>query len=266
MTLALIAGLGGLPTVLAASLQAQGRSLVLCEMYGFVSQVTGDFHRIPFRFETLGTFLSVLKIAGVTEVCMAGAVQRPKVDPSFIDAATMPLVPRLMAAMAKGDNGTLSAVVTLFEEYGFSVVGAHEIAPELLPVPGFHTRVVPPDLTDATAAAKIALVNMGQFDLGQALLLRGSDVIAREDVRGTAAMLADVQTRGDGLGVTLFKSPKPNQNMCVDMPLIGPDTAMQVVDAGLAGIVIPHGGVLVLNLPQVIKILDMNGLYLWVTL
>jgi DUF1009 family protein len=96
--------------------------------------------------------------------------------------------------------------------------------------------------------------------------LRGSNVIAREDVRGTAAMLADVQTLGDGLGVTLFKAPKPNQNLRVDMPLIGPDTAMQVVDAGLAGIVILHGGVLVLNLPQVIKILDMNGLYLWVTL
>ena len=186
MTLALIAGLGGLPTILAASLQAQGRSIILCEMYGFMSKVTGDFHRIPFRFETLGTFLSSLKVAGVTEVCMAGAIQRPKVDPSFIDTATMPLVPRLMAAMTKGDDGTLSAVVTLFEEHGFSVIGAHDILPELLPMPGFHTSVEPPDLTDATAAAKIALIGMGQVDLGQALLLRGSNIIAREDSRGTA--------------------------------------------------------------------------------
>ena len=265
MTLALIAGLGGLPSILAASLQAQGCSIILCEMYGFMSKVTGDFHRIPFRFETLGTFLSSLKVAGVTEVCMAGAIQRPKVDPSFIDTATMPLVPRLMAAMTKGDNGTLSAVVTLFEEHGFSVLGAHDIMPELLPMPGFHTSVEPPDLTDATAAAKIALIGMGQVDLGQALLLRGSNIIAREDSRGTAAMLEDVQTLGDGLGVTLFKAPKPNQNMRVDMPLIGPDTAKQVVDAGLAGIVIPHGGVMVLDLPQIITTLDEHGLYLWVT-
>ncbi|MDE0968896.1 MAG: UDP-2,3-diacylglucosamine diphosphatase LpxI [Octadecabacter sp.] len=265
MTLALIAGLGGLPIVLAASLQKQGRSLILCEMYGFVSKVTGDFHRIPFRFETLGTFLSALKKAGVTEVCMAGEIQRPKVDPSFIDAATMPLVPRLMAAMAKGDDGTLSAVVALFEEYGFSVVGAHDIAPELLPMPGFHTRVEPPDLTNAITAAEVALIDMGQMDLGQALLLQGSEVIAREDGRGTAAMLKDLQTQGNGLGVTLFKAPKPNQNMRVDMPLIGPDTAKQVVDAGLAGIVIPYGVVMVLDLPQIIITLDMHGLFLWVT-
>ena len=116
MTLALIAGLGGLPTALVAALQARKRKVIVCEMHGFVSEVTGDFHRIAFRFETLGTFLADLKTAGVTEVCMAGAMQRPKVDPTLIDAATMPLVPRLMAAMAKGDDGTLSAVVALFEE------------------------------------------------------------------------------------------------------------------------------------------------------
>ena len=63
----------------------------------------------------------------------------------------------------------------------------------------------------------------------------------------------------------MFKAPKPNQNMRVDMPLIGPETALQAADAGLAGIVIPKGGVLVLDLPQVVVTLDANGLYLWVT-
>jgi DUF1009 family protein len=265
MTLALIAGLGGLPTALVATLQAQDRPVIVCEMHGFASEVTGDFHRIAFRFETLGTFLADLKTAGVTEVCMAGAMQRPKVDPSLIDAATMPLVPRLMAAMAKGDDGTLSAVVALFEEHGFVVVGAHDIAPELLPMAGVYTQVAPPDLTAGIAAAQLALDDMGQIDLGQAMLLSGSDVIAREDIRGTAAMLQDVKMRGDGAGVTLFKAPKPNQNMRVDMPLIGPETALQAADAGLAGIVIPQGGVLVLDLPQVVASLDAHGVYLWVT-
>jgi DUF1009 family protein len=265
MTLALIAGLGGLPTALVAALQARKRKVIVCEMHGFVSEVTGDFHRIAFRFETLGTFLADLKTAGVTEVCMAGAMQRPKVDPTLIDAATMPLVPRLMAAMAKGDDGTLSAVVALFEEQGFAVVGAHAIAPDLLPMSGVHTQVAPPDLTAGIAAAQVALDDMGQIDLGQAMLLRGRDVIAREDIRGTAAMLEDMRTRGDGAGVTLFKAPKPNQNMRVDMPLIGPETALQAADAGLAGIVIPKGGVLVLDLPQVVTTLDTHGLYLWVT-
>jgi DUF1009 family protein len=170
-----------------------------------------------------------------------------------------------MAAMAKGDDGTLSAVVALFEEQGFAVVGAHAIAPDLLPMAGVHTQVAPPDLTAGIAAAQVALDDMGQIDLGQAMLLRGSDVIAREDVRGTAAMLQDVKTHGNGAGVTLFKAPKPNQNMRVDMPLIGPETALQAADAGLAGIVIPQGSVLVLDLPQVVATLDTHGLYLWVT-
>ncbi|AGI67993.1 DUF1009-family protein [Octadecabacter antarcticus 307] len=264
MTFALIAGLGGLPTALAATLRAQGRTVIICEMRGFVSEVDGDFHRIAFSFETLGTFLAALKTAGVTDVCMAGAVQRPKVDPSLIDGATLPLVPRLMAAMAKGDNGTLSAIVALFEEQGFAVVGAHDIAPELLPMSGVHTQVAPPNFTTGIAAAQVALADMGQLDQGQAVLLRRSHVIAREDDRGTAAMLDDLQTRGNGAGVTLFKAPKPNQNMRVDMPLIGPDTALQAAEAGLAGIVITHGGVMVLDLPEVISILDAHAMFLWV--
>jgi DUF1009 family protein len=293
MTLALIAGLGGLPPVLAATLRAQGRAVIICEMHGFVSEVAGDFERIAFRFETLGTFLATLKTAGVTDVCMAGAMQRPKVDPFLIDAATLPLVPRLMAAMAKGDDGTLSEVVALFKEQGFAVVGAHHIAPDLRPRAGVPTKAAPPDLTAELVAAQTALVDMGHADQGQAMLLRCGAVIAVEDTRGTAAMLQDFyapQASGDSAsdplvkgidaakrvwgtptdqdvaatGAILFKAPKPNQNMLVDMPLIGPDTAMQAVEAGLAGIVIQHGGVMVLDLPQVIAILDAHAMFLWV--
>ena len=48
------------------------------------------------------------------------------------------------------------------------------------------------------------------------------------------------------------------------MPLIGPDTAMKAADAGLSGIVISSGGVMVLDLPQVVAILDAQGMFLWV--
>lgn len=300
MTIALIAGTGGLPPHVAGSLMVQGRVPIICEMRGFPSDIKGEFARIPFRIETLGMLLATLTSLGVTEVCMAGAVQRPAVDPTAIDAATAPLVPRLQAAMALGDDGTLREVIAIFEDNGFAVVGAHQIAPDLLPIVGVHTKTPPPDLTDALITARAAMADMARADQGQALLLRDDAVIAAEDARGTAAMLRDFSdplndgsdqggilddvfgvfgdaiggvadwlsgadySSAPGAGAILYKAPKPDQNLQADMPLIGPDTAMQAAEAGLTGIVIPAGTVMVLDLPQVVAILDAQGMFLWV--
>lgn len=301
MTIALIAGTGGLPPAIARVLVENGRKPIICEMRGFKSDIDTDFVRIGFRIETLGTFLADLKTQGVTEVCMAGAMQRPDVDPSAIDGATAPMVPRLMAALAKGDDGTLREIIILFEEHGFVVRGAHEIAPDLLPRVGVATQQNAPELAATLVAAKAALAEMGQADQGQAVLIKGDRVIAREDSRGTAALLKDHSTPlsdpselsgglgdvfgvfGDaidgvadwvagrdlheppaGQGAVLYKGPKPNQVMQADMPLIGPDTAMQAAEAGLDGIVIPHGGVMVLDLAQTVAILDAHDMFLWV--
>jgi DUF1009 family protein len=267
MSIALIAGTGGLPAHIAASLMSQGRALVICEMRGFPSEVEGDFTRVPFRIETLGSFLKTLTSLGVTEVCMAGAMQRPKVDPSAIDGDTAPMVPRLLTAMGKGDDGTLTEVIEIFREHGFAVVGAHQIASDLVPMAGVPTIMTPPDMMITVAAAQIALVEMGRADQGQAMLLNGETVIAREDMRGTAAMLQDFADHGDPKGgsIVLYKAPKPGQNMLVDMPLIGPDTAMQAAQAGLSGIIIPVGGVMVLDLAKVVEVLNAHGLFLWIT-
>jgi DUF1009 family protein len=299
MSVALIAGTGGLPPHVAGSLMVQGRVPVVCEMRGFPSDIKGEFHRVPFRIETLGSFLKTLTSLGVTEVCMAGAVQRPEIDPTAIDAQTAPMVPRLMAAMAKGDDGTLREIIAIFEERGFTVIAAHQIAPDLMPIAGVHTQTPPLDMTGMMAAAKVELAKMGRVDQGQAMLLRGDGVIAVEDARGTAAMLADFSdplvdhavvddfgdlfgvfgdaiggvadwlsgkdyTRAPGADAVLFKAPKPDQNMYADVPMIGPDTAMKAAEAGLAGIVIEAGGVMVLDLPQVVAILNAQGMFLWV--
>lgn len=301
MTIALIAGTGGLPPHLVGTLLVQGRVPVICEMRGFPSDVKGEFARILFRVETLGSLLATLTSLGVREVCLAGVMLRPTVDPSAIDAATVPLMSRIQTAMAKGDDGTLRAVIAILEDHGFEVIGAHQIAPDLLPMAGVHTKVAPPDMTRGLAAAQAALDDMARVDQGQAMLLRNGAVIAREDTRGTAAMLQDFQApldriggrAGDpltavvdlfgdmvesaadwlsgadesglpGEGAVLFKAPKPDQTLLADMPLIGPDTAMQAAEAGLVGIVIPNGAVMVLDLPQVVAILDAQNMFLWV--
>jgi len=259
--LALIAGTGALPPVLVQRLIETGTHFIVCEMAGFAPDVPADAPRIHFRLETLGTLLADLRLRGVTQICMAGVIKRPKIDPAAIDAATAPLVGRISAAMAKGDDGTLREFIAIFEEAGMAVVGAIDIKPDLLPPSGILTRHAPTadHLLEAVLGDE-ELANMTRADLGQACVISNGVVVEREDDAGTDAMLA--RTRASG-GM-LFKAPKLGQERRADLPTIGPQTAQGAAKAGLNGIVIEAEGVMVLDLAQVVGILDENHMFLWV--
>ncbi|SFR40113.1 hypothetical protein SAMN04488005_1452 [Yoonia tamlensis] len=285
--LALIAGTGDLPPALVARLPQRP---LICAMRGFAPKLTVD---ITFRMEHLGSFLADLRARGVTRICMAGAVRRPQIDPAQIDKATMPLVPRVQAALTQGDDGALRIIIAIIEEHGFQVVAAHRIAPDLLPAPGVRSKIGPASGHSNDAfAGEACLVQMGRADSGQACVIRAGNVILREDAQGTDAMLlklcapvaddwmadAAVDLRNavkkflkrapDGQGARkggiLFKAPKPDQDQRADLPLIGLRTVMMAAEAGLDGIVIEAGGVMVLDLPTVRKVLDAQGMFLWV--
>ncbi len=257
--LALIAGSGALPTRLAASLRLPP---VVCALEGHApDDLPVD---MTFRLETLGSLLVALREKGVQEVCMAGAIGRPAIDPTAIDAPTLPLVPIIQRAMAAGDDGALRAAIEIFQSAGLVVRAAHEIAPDLLPPPGCPSVAQPGerDLGDAARGDAIVAA-MSVADIGQACVVANRQALAIEGVFGTDWMLRSLANRPDTGGGVLFKAPKPGQDRRVDLPTIGPDTIAAACAAGLKGVVIEAGGVLVLDLPDVVAECDRLGLFLW---
>ena len=254
--LALIAGTGDLPRAVLAALPDRP---LICALDGFSPEVTPD---VTFRLERLGGFLTTLKARGVTRICMVGGVRRPALALRHLDLATLRLVPTILRGMRQGDDGALRAFIAVLESRGFRVVGAHEVAPDLLPPPGVltATQPAPRHCRDALQGqAQVAL--MGQADLGQACVVRDGRVVLTEDDSGTDAML---RAATDARGAILFKAPKPEQDRRADLPVIGLCTARGAVAAGLAGIVIEARGVMVLDRHEVINVLDAKGMFLWV--
>ncbi|EBA17730.1 hypothetical protein RSK20926_18367 [Roseobacter sp. SK209-2-6] len=257
--LALIAGRGLLPKEVAARLPERA---LICALAG--SEPDCVDAEITFRLEHFGSFLERLKAAGVTEVCLAGAVTRPQIDPTAIDAATLPLVPAFQAALAAGDDGALRAVMAILEQAGFTLRAAHEAAPDLLMGEGVFTRVQPGELDHADAARGAEIVAaMSAADIGQSCAVRACQAIAVENAFGTDWMLHSLSARPDGEGGLMFKAPKPGQDRRADLPTIGPETVAAAATAGLSGIVLEAGGVLVLNQEEVIAACDRHGLFLW---
>lgn len=293
---ALICGTGHLPAAVAA---VQEHPPLVCVLDGFAPE--GLAADLTFRLEHLGTLLGTLRAKGVREVCLCGAITRPALDPAQIDAATAPLLPTLRAALGQGDDRALRAVIAVFEEAGFAVRAAHELAPALLMPEGVPTQARPgPQARSDAQEARLALAEMGRRDIGQSCILRAGRVVALEGQDGTDAMLRAqerhsaappppqasdpftwltdqtaeaLDSAADWLagpqaprrdGGLLFKAPKPGQDRRADLPTIGPNTALEAAQAGLDGIVIEAGGVLVLDQAAVIRNLDAAGMFLWV--
>ncbi len=257
MTLALICGSGDLPQAIASQ---QSTPPLICALEGFAPN--GLKVDIGFRLETLGTLLQTLKQRGISQICLCGAIRRPPIDPSQIDTLTLPLVPILQSALGQGDDGALRAVMSLFEQRGFDIRSAAELAPNLLPPAGVLTKSEPDINLADLMLAQSTLEDMGKKDLGQACILQNGQVIARETDAGTDAMLQNLQIAS--AGGFLYKAPKPGQDQRADLPTIGLKTAQNCIALGLSGIVIQAGAVIVLSLEDVITKLDHAGLFLWV--
>src|SRR5690606_15834225 len=103
------------------------------------------------------------------------------------------LLPKAISALAKGDDGLLRALVRALEGHGFTVVGAHEIVPDLLAEEGPMTRTKPQraDWADLEAGL-IAARAIGALDIGQGAVAIGGRAIALEGIEGTDQLLARV--------------------------------------------------------------------------
>ncbi|MFV0490556.1 MAG: LpxI family protein [Pseudorhodobacter sp.] len=262
---ALIAGAGALPTQIVAVLRDKP----------FIAALEGHAPRgiavdLKFRVERLVPFLEHLHDQGVTAVCFAGAVQRPRLDPALFDPRTAQMVPRLMMAMRGGDDATLREVIAIFEEAGFAILGVDQIAPALVPGEGVICGAPgEQDRADAERAAAIVAA-LGAVDVGQGTVVQQGLCLAVEALPGTDAMLRLAATiplalrpdasRGRGL---FYKAPKPGQDRRIDLPTLGPETVNRVADAGLGGIVWQAGGVITLDLPEMTRQAEAQGIFLW---
>ena len=268
--LGLIAGAGSLPVEVARACVDAGRSVFVVRLRGLADESLADYPGVDIGVGELGKALAGLKRAKCVAVCMTGIVQRPDFGKLAVDLKGLAVLPGIIMAARKGDDGLLRAVVRLFEKEGFRVEGAHEVAGSLTLGVGPLGQFVPGDShhEDIARAVNVAR-EIGRLDIGQAAVVVHGLVLAVEAQEGTDAMLRRVADLPPALrgsaeapqGV-LAKAPKPIQERRIDMPTIGLATVQRAAKAGLAGIVGEAGGVLVLDREQVIAEADALGLFI----
>ncbi len=270
--LGIIAGGGALPIAIAQAARNSGREVFLLGISGTADEADLDSypHAIVASGE-LGRQIELLREAGCTEVTFAGRVPRPKLSDLKLDAKGALAMPRILSAARKGDDALMRSILELFEQGGFRVIGTDEAAAGLLAPEGYLGRIKPndQDLVDMSKASDIVR-SMGLHDVGQAAVVCDGVALAVEAAEGTDSVLRRVAQLPESLrGTTsarrgvLVKSPKPNQERRVDLPVIGRTTIELASEAGLKGIAVQAGGALLLDKDAVTRAADKAGIFLF---
>ena len=276
--LGILAGGGALPASLARACQAADAPFVVLRLSGFAGAEIAPFGGEEVGLGEVGKVVRLLRAADCDAVVMAGTVRRPNFASLTPDWRGAALLPKVVAAARRGDGALLDVLVRTFEEEGFLVVGAEEVAGALAAEGGSIGRHAPDARArDDMAKAAAIVTALGPFDVGQGAVVRAGHVLAIEAAEGTDAMLdrvaglpadmmgfepGDSPQDGSPRGV-LLKRPKPGQELRVDLPTIGVETVRRASAARLSGIAVEAGVALVLDREAVARAADEAGLFVY---
>ena len=261
----IIAGGGTLPAKVAAAAQAAGRGVFILGLEGHADPaVLAPWPHEIHRMGAAGRILAALRMHKCQDLVMIGPVRRPSLLDMRPDAEGARILVRLGRAAFGGDDGLLAAVIRIFSEEGFSVIGAHEVMRDALAPAGLLTRVGP----DAQAMGDIdrgvcVTRLLGSADVGQGCVVQQGLVLAVEAIEGTDAMLARAGAlRRDGIGGVLVKLVKPGQDRRADLPTIGPQTVRNASAAGLRGVAFEAQATILAEREACLAAADAAGLFL----
>jgi UDP-2,3-diacylglucosamine hydrolase len=266
--IAIIAGSGEFPAAIAAEAARAGHEPFIVGLAGNASARIERFPHAYVHPGQVGRMLRILSANRCKEIVLIGGLRRPNLWRIKIDAGFLRHLPMLLRLMKGGDDSLLRGIARFFEKQGFEVIAAQSVAPRLLAPAGVISACSPgsSDLDDIRLGFMVTH-SLGLYDIGQAAVVAGRYVLAVEAAEGTDAMLRrcqDLNRKGvNARRGVLVKRAKPSQDLRFDMPAIGPQTAVLAAEAGLAGIAVEAGAVLISDLEELVEKANKHGLFLY---
>jgi DUF1009 family protein len=269
--IAILAGAGQLPIQLVSHLERTGQEVRVLAFRGFAETELQRRAHATVDLLDLKTIMSTLEGWRPHAVSLVGAVRRPGFSTLLNAYSLLRNMHEVKEVISRGDDQVLRGAVMLLEERGHRVVGAHELAPNLVADRTLRGALQPASGDrEAISVGVDLLASLSAFDIGQGAVIFHRHVLAIEGPEGTDRMMRRVRglrqswfgLRRREEGGVLIKAAKRGQDLRVDMPTIGPRTVIEAAKAGLKGIAIGAGSTIVLEQEQTLRTADRLGLFL----
>lgn len=244
MSVALIAGEGMLPEVIAARMASAGERPIVYALRERIDELTphaGDI--VPVFRTELRAALEDMARRGVRRVMLAGLVPKTL----MFNAVMQDEMAREFLAnlSARDDHTLLGGVVRIFETAGFEVTGYRDILGDLLATPGLIAgrEASASEMEDVEYGVEIARVVV-PLSFGQSVIVNKKSVVAVEAMEGTDAAI--VRAGSICKAGVLVKMMKPGQDTRYDIPTVGPQTLNLMARAGLTCLALHAGHTLIM--------------------
>jgi len=255
--LALIAGQGQYPVLLAERARQAGISLRLIELGGETSTDLVDSfakdQRSVVKVGQVGKLLKELKRLGAGYAVMAGQVTPGKLFKGLHpDLKAI----RMLAGLERKNAETIfGAIGDEIEKAGIHLLDARvfmdqDLAEEGVMVKG-KEKITPEHLDHGVEIAR----ENARLDVGQGVVVSRGTVLAVEAFEGTNAML-ERAGKFRAKNCLFVKLGKPKQDTRFDVPVFGLKTLQAMNDAGIGTAALESGTVLLLDRDHIIREAD----------
>jgi len=252
MKIGLIAGNGRFPFLVLDAARSLGYDVTIIALKEEASkEIDEAAARAPaaavhwISIGQLGTFLKILKDAGLTQAVMAGQVKHIKIFGGFVpDLTAMSLLSRVKAM---NTDALIAAVADLMRDNGVELVNSTAFLEPLLAGSGQLSQRVPTEAErkDLEFGYRMADTIAG-LDIGQTVAVKHQAVVAVEAMEGTDETIARAGHLA-GAGVAIIKVAKPNQDMRFDVPIVGLATIQAMRLAGATVLSLDAGRTLIFD-------------------
>ena len=266
--LGLIAGAGRLPFIVAAGAKQAGLRVICVSLGSSAEASLADevdaFYRAGLARP--GAWIRKLKKHGVTKTIMVGRVSKTKLYAPWRVLQYLPDWRALrvyywrLRGKAKLSPLLLAALADELASGGIILKDSTMYCKEHLAAEGSMTSGSGGASGDADIEFGWEMVKkIADLGIGQAIAVKEQEVIAVEALEGTAAMIkraGQLCKRGNW---TLFKASKPDQDMRLDVPCVGPDTIRSLAENGSRRLVVEAGKTIIIDKPETISLANKLG-------
>jgi DUF1009 family protein len=249
--LGLIAGNGRFPFLVLDAARAMGYEVTIIaikeEAFPDLAQSAARAPRAALHWVSLGhlgTFLDIMKKAGVTRAVMAGQVKHTKIFGIIPDLTALSLLRRLGS---RNTDSLISAVADLMSDHGIELINSTQLLQPLLATPGVMSERAPSaaERKDMEFGYRMADA-IAALDIGQTIAVKHEAVVAVEAMEGTDEVIGRAGFLA-GAGVTIVKVAKPQQDMRFDVPVVGLATIQAMRRASATALSLDAGKALIFD-------------------
>ena len=250
--LAVIAGQGNIPEILALNARRLGHDVVVFRVVGQADSPYSEFETIDVPLGAVGRTRDLLVEQGCDRVVMAGKIRRPSLAQLKPDAAAVRL---LASVVARGDDALLRAISGFFAEVGIETIAPDSLMPGVRMPKGAIAGACDPEIESDIGLGLAVLDALGTHDVGQGVVVQDGRVIAVEAAEGTDAMLDRSAALLDSSApaAVFVKAPKAGQDQRLDPPVVGVETLRRAAAAGIGVVALKADGVVLADDPDTLR-------------